>query len=466
MRRLIIAVAIIAAVGVGAGAYLMRRDAAPEAQAGEGVPGGGRGGAGGGGFAGPGGFGPGGFGGRGGPRLPMTVELAAVKRADLSQRITVVGNLIGLQTVAAAPKISGRLDAVQVRMGDRVSRGQPLAKIEDSELREQVKQAEASFAVSAATIRQREADLRFAQTNLDRSRNLFERQLIPKQTLDDAEARYQAAVAQLDLARAQNTQSQARLDELKINLSNTVVTSPVNGFVGSRSLDPGAWVTPNSAFISVVDISTVRIVSNVVERDLRRISEGLPAEVEVDAYPGEKFQGSVAHVAPVLDPNTRTAQIEVEIRNADGRLKPGMYARVHFTVDQRDKALVVPATALVAVGGRQGVFLPAEGDVAEFRPIVPGLSTQELVEISSGLAEGEQIVTTGAAALREGDRIVIAGQAEGGRGSGSATGARAGGGRGGQRGRAPAGAVQDAPSTGEGAPVRQPGGGGGSAAGG
>ena len=164
----------------------------------------------------------------------------------------------------------------------------------------------ASFDVSPATIRQREADLRLAQTNLDRSRNLYERQLIPKQTFDDTDARYQAAAAQLDLARAQFAQAQARLDELKINLSNTIITSPVSGFVGKRVLDPGGWVTPNTPFISVVDIGVVRLVANIVEKDIRRITEGLPAMVEVDAYPGEQFMGKVAHVAPVLDPATRT----------------------------------------------------------------------------------------------------------------------------------------------------------------
>ena len=171
----------------------------------------------------------------------MTVETAAVRRADLTQTMEVVGNLIGAATVEAVPKVSGRLDAVTVRLGDRVARGQQLAKVEDFEIQEQVKQAQASFAVSAATIRQRDADLKLAQTNLERSRNLFERQLIPRQTYDDTDARYQAALAQVDLAKAQYAQTEARLDELKINLANTVIASPVSGFVGKRALDPGAW---------------------------------------------------------------------------------------------------------------------------------------------------------------------------------------------------------------------------------
>ena len=147
---------------------------------------------------------------------------------------------------------------------------------------------------------------------------MFERQLLSKQTLDDAESRQQASAAQLDLARAQLAQSQARVEELKINLTDTVITSPVTGFVGSRTLDPGAWVTPNTAFLSVVDISTVRLVANVVEKICAASRPGLVAEVAVDAYPGEQFMGKVARVAPVLDPATRTAQIEVRLRTRRG----------------------------------------------------------------------------------------------------------------------------------------------------
>jgi RND family efflux transporter MFP subunit len=453
MRRSII-IGIVAVV-LGGGAYYMwgGNDPASATQAsGPGQGGRGRQG-GGGGF---GGFGPGGFG--GGPRLPMTVEIGAVKRADMTQKMTVVGNLIGAATVETVPKVSGRLEAVSVRLGDRVSRGQRLAKIEDRELLEQIKQARASFDVSSATIRQREADLRLAQTNLDRSRNLYERELIPKQTYDDTDARYQAAIAQLDLARAQYAQAQARLDELDINLANTVITSPVNGFIGKRTLDPGAWVTPNSAFLSVVDIAVVRMVADVVERDLRRITQGLKADVEVDAFPGETFSGRVAHVAPVLDPATRTAQIEIEIVNSDFRLKPGMYARVNFTIEKRDNTLVVPANAVVDLGGNRGVFQPEEGDVvAKFKPIQTGLSDQNLIEVESGLIEGERVVTTGAAALRDGDKIVLAGGKPGAGESGARGGGRGRGERGApaSEGRQPVGAggrSGDGPTNGESRP--------------
>jgi RND family efflux transporter MFP subunit len=357
-----------------------------------------------------GGFGRGGFGSGGGPRLPMTVEMAEVQRGDMVASIQVVGNLIGLQTVEATPKTSGRLESVAVHLGDRVQKGQMIAKIEDREITEQVKQAQASYDVSMATIRQRQADLNLAQTNLERSRTLYERQLIPKQTLDDTDARYQSASAQLDLANAQNAQAKARLEELSINLGNTVIASPLSGVVAKRVLDPGAWVTPSSSFVSVVDISVVRLVASIVEKDVRFVTAGMPADVEVDAFPGEKFAGTVARVAPVLDPATRTAQIEVEIQNPDFRLKPGMYARVTFITQRHEGVLVAPLVALADLGGKRGVYLPVPGDennTAHFQEVEVGLMDQEFVELVSGVSEGQTIVTTGAAALREGDIILL-----------------------------------------------------------
>ena len=355
------------------------------------------------------GGGPGGFQGGRGNRGPLTVELAKASLGSVSEEITVVGNLIGDATVSVVPRVAGRLQAIYVRLGDRVSMGQRIAKIEDFELQEQVKQAEAAQEVSRATIRQREADLQLALTNAERSRNLFARQLLPKQTLDDTEARYQSAIAQLDLARAQSSQTNARLDELHITLDNTTIVSPVNGFVARRAADPGAFVGQNAPIADVVDISRVRLVANIVEKDLRQIGVGDEGTVEVDAFPGEEFTGRIARVAPVLDPSTRTAPIEIEIPNPGFRLKPGMYARVGITTNQKKDTLVVPVNAVIDLGGRRGVFVAQESNTATFRPIRTGIEEATQIEILEGLSEGDVIVTTGAGSLREGERFVVAG---------------------------------------------------------
>jgi RND family efflux transporter MFP subunit len=392
-----------------------------------------------------GGFGPGGFGGGGGgPRAPMTVELGSVKRGDVAAHLTVVGNLIGLQTVDVAPRVAGRLLSVSVEMGDQVRRGQLIAKVEDRELAEQVRQAEASLEVAKATIRQREADLKVAELNFDRSKNLFARQLLAKQALDDTESRYLAAVAQLDLSKAQENQTEARLQELRFNLQNTVITSPVDGFVGRRNVDPGAMVNTNTAIASVVEISRLKLVVNVVEKDLRMVSAGDSGIVEVDAYPGEKFNGRIARVAPVLDPATRTASIEIEIPNPGYRLKPGMYARITLTVEERKNTLVAAKSAIIDFENKRGVWMPTEETRARFVPVELGIEGTDTIEILSGIKEGDRFVTTGAAAVRNNDQLVIAGAGgpgggpkKGGPGGGPGKGnfqGKGGAGRGGQSG--------------------------------
>jgi RND family efflux transporter MFP subunit len=444
MKKIVIVVVVAAAALSGVAYYTGYIGGAAEEQTGAGA---GAGGAGGQGQFGQGRQGgqqggqQGRAGGRGGfQQQQMPVETTTVKRGPVSAAVTVVGNLIGNQTVAITPRAAGRLQEINVRLGDRVTRGQRIAKIEDFELQEQVRAQEAAEEVSRATIRQREADLQLATTNAERSRNLFARQLLPRQTLDDTESRLLAAQAQLDLSRAQNTQSAARLQELRLNLGNTVIVSPVDGFVASRSVDPGAFVGQNAALVSVVDISSVRLVANVVERDLKQIGPGDTATVNVDAFPGETFTGRIARISPVLDPATRTAPIEVEIPNPGARLKPGMYARVQVVTDLKREALVVPANALVDIGGRRGVFIALENNTVTYRPVNTGIEELEQIEILQGLAEGDRIVTTGSGALREGDRVLIAGQAGrggrqgGGRQGGDQTGAPQGGAReGGQR---------------------------------
>jgi RND family efflux transporter MFP subunit len=427
MRKYGIILLLIAGIGGAAAYYFMGRSEAASAQRDQPTAAERRQNAGGGGG---GGFGGGGFGGgmSRGPRPPMTVELAPVTRKDMIDTITVVGNLVGAATVDAVPRGQGRLEAVYVKLGDPVHRGQAIAKIEDREVVEQIKQAEATFNVAQATIRQRQADLKLAQNNMERSKSLFERDLLPRQTFDDTDARYQAAQAQLELSMAQMEQTRSRLDELKITLSNTVITAPVDGFIGKRTLDPGASVGANTSFISVVDIRTVRLVINVVEKDLRRIHQGTSVEVEVDAYPGENFNGRVARLAPILDPATRTAQVEIEIPNSTYRLKPGMYARARFTVEKHDNALVVPTAAVVDIQGKLGLWLPAdEGDNPVFSPVTLGIEQQEFTEVISGVKEGQRIITTGAAALRPGDRIVMSGQRGGASRAGSGRGRRGGG---------------------------------------
>jgi Barrel-sandwich domain of CusB or HlyD membrane-fusion len=217
----------------------------------------------------------------------------------------------------------------------------------------------------------------------------------------------------------------------------------VNGFVAKRNVDPGAFVSQNAPVADVVDITRVRLVANVVEKDLKELESGNATSVEVDAFPGEKFTGRIARVSPVLDPATRTAPIEIEIPNPTFRLKPGMYARVGITTQTKKDALVLPSSAVIDLGGRRGVF-QLQNETAVFRTVQVGAEQGLLVEILSGLTEGDEVISTGAGALRDGDRVALAGRAGAGRGprgGGPASGTSGQGGT----GSAPRGGAQGDP---------------------
>lgn len=344
--------------------------------------------------------------GRSGGRGAMAVESAVVARHEISDSITVVGNLIGEATVDVVPRTAGRIESVLVKLGDRVTRGQTVVKLEDRAIREQVNQVQANIDVNDATVVSRENDAKVALNNLDRAKTSFERGLLSKQGLEDADSRYNSAASQVTVAKAQLVSTRARLDELSVTLSDTNVVSPVDGFVSKRNLDPGAFAGTNTPVISVVDIGVVRMVANLVEKDFRRIDRGGQALVEVDAFPGEQFTGQVSRVAPVFDPATRTATMEIEVQNPGFRLKPGMYARVKLITGRNANALTVPRAAVVDIDAKRGVFV-LDKDVARFTTIESGMSDGERVEILKGVSEGAHVVTTGALAIRDGDRVQV-----------------------------------------------------------
>lgn len=410
MRKTILIVVIL--VAVAGGAWYYRSGGGDTAAASPNQPMGG---------GGPGRGGPGG-------RAPMPVDMAPATRREVVDYITVVGNLIGQATVDVVPRVGGRIESIPVKLGDRVTRGQTVAKIEDDQIREQINQRMASLKVNEANVAQRESDAKLTETIYARMKAQYDRDLLSKQLLEDAEAKYNTAVSNVGVAKAQLVQMLSSVEELKITLANTTVTSPVDGFVSKRVLDQGAFAGANTVILSVVDIGTVRMVANLVEKDMKRVQPGVQALVEVDAYPGEQFSGQVSRVAPVFDPATRTAPMEIEVPNPGYRLKPGLYARVRLTVDRRPNALTVPRGAIADIEGKRGVFM-LENQVARFHEVKTGLQDNERVEILEGLNEGQRVVTVGTLALRDGDRISVVGEpnGEGGRGG---RGRRGGGGAG------------------------------------
>ena len=202
----------------------------------------------------------------------MPVEFAVVKRAPVAEQILIVGNLIGAATVQVVPRVNGRLATVNVQLGDSVRRGQTVAKVEDLEIQEQVRQA----AGGVQGVGSHDPAARGRPQARDHQPRPVEEPLRPAAAAAADLRRHRSAASRRRWRRAiwrsaQFEQAKARLEELKITLDNTIITSPVDGFVSKRFSDPGAFVGPNSPVVAVVDIRTVRMVANLVEKDMKRV---------------------------------------------------------------------------------------------------------------------------------------------------------------------------------------------------
>jgi RND family efflux transporter MFP subunit len=210
----------------------------------------------------------------------------------------------------------------------------------------------------------------------------------------------------LSLAEAQVAQAEAELAELEIRRAQTEIMSPLTGTVGERHVDPGALVTSSTPIVLILSLSKLVTVVNVPERDINQIQVGNLARVVVDAVPGEELAGRVVRISPILDAQTRTAPVEIEVANTSERLKAEMFARVDLNLTTERPALLIPRDALVYRGARPGVFV-VESDVARFQVIETGLAMEGRIEVRSGLSEGMTVVTRGANLLKNGDTVQI-----------------------------------------------------------
>jgi RND family efflux transporter MFP subunit len=233
-------------------------------------------------------------------------------------------------------------------------------------------------------------------------------------TLTDAQA---AAAAQQDASarsqvRTQEAQAAARqaaLASARLGLAEATIAAPFHGIVVSRSLDPGAYVTPGTStpIVQIVDLDRIDVLVNVTEAVLPALRVGAPAAIQVDAYPGRTFSARVSRIAGGIDPTSRTVQVEIDLPNPGRLLRPGMYATVALSAGAGTPVLIVPLTALGTAGDRHFVWV-VTGGAAHERQVTVGQALGDAVEIASGLTEGDLVVTKGIALLREGQRVQTA----------------------------------------------------------
>lgn len=389
----------------------------------------------------------------------VEVEVAPTTRAEMREYVEAGGTLNALpgHEASFSAATAGRVTRVLVQVGEHVTAGQTLAELDRSVLAAQVRQAAAAVTQARATavqaraasgaqsqtiatdqIRQAEAALAQARANqtqaqntLARQRTLFERGIVARKDVEEAqtqvtvttqaaaqaesalaaarvnatrgvgEARTQAAVSAGGVAAAQ-----AALAVAQAELARAAIRAPISGTVTKRAINDGETVDPATPAFEVIDAATLDLVANLPAGYLGRIKTGDLALVRVEPFPDREFTGGVVQVAPSVDPQTNTVAVRVRLANPQGELKAGLYATARIAVEIHHDALVVPEAALVVAGDETFVFVPHE-DKVEQRPVAVGIRADGRAEITDGLKADERVVTTGAFGLSDGAQIKI-----------------------------------------------------------
>jgi RND family efflux transporter MFP subunit len=203
-----------------------------------------------------------------------------------------------------------------------------------------------------------------------------------------------------EASRAKLKEMEALLAQEKIRLQNTLIVAPFQGEVVRKYVDAGALVSSSTPIVNLVHTMTLKVVANVLERDIPLLKPGMKATIRAEAYPEKVFEGKVARVNIGLELSTRTLQAEIEIPNSNRLLKPGMFARVEVVLLEKPGVLAIPGNAVILDQGERFVYV-VEGNKAARRAIVTGIEQDRFVEIKEGLREGDQVVTRGQEAIRE-----------------------------------------------------------------
>jgi len=276
----------------------------------------------------------------------------AVSRGPVAVAVTATGTVNPVTTVQVGTYVSGPIRAIDVDYNSPVTKGQRVAKIDPAAFLVKVQQAEANLATARARVDKDRADVVLKDLTLKRNRELRAENLIAQNDIDTAESNYKQALAQQALDESTVKQMQAALDEARINLAYTDITSPVDGVVVSRNVDVGQTVAASfqtpTLFLIAQDLTKMQVNANVSESDIGQVSAGQSATFTVDAYPDKTFSGTVAQVrnAPITVQNVVTYDVVIAVDNPDLQLKPGMTASVTILTARRDDVVRIPIRAL------------------------------------------------------------------------------------------------------------------------
>jgi cobalt-zinc-cadmium efflux system membrane fusion protein len=324
------------------------------------------------------------------------IETATVSREVFHPHVVASGVIrpVAQKSVVVRAPAAGRVARVLADVGEKVRAGRILAEVESQDLTAAVARVRTAIARQTA-----------ARKSLQRAEALLEMRGISRAEVELRDAESQAASAEAFAARQDLARLGLDLESLTRETSPMAafpITAPLSGVVLSRSVSPGLLVEKDGALFEIADLATVWAVVDVYERDLGLIEQQGDVEVRTDAYTGTMFTGRIALVEPALDEASRTAHVRVVLDNSPGKLRPGMFVTVAVPLRGAPgvETLAVPAGAVQKIAGLTAVFVEKKPGLYELRPVETGLEAHGIVEIRTGLKEGETIVTTGAFLLK------------------------------------------------------------------
>jgi len=340
---------------------------------------------------------------------PVPVVVTTVHPKDFWITLSSIGTVKPWRIVYIKSKIPGKVIRIHVKVGASVRKGMILAELDPTDYSLAV--ANARDALKAAQLAYQEACVTLQDVTKDweRYRHLYEKKVISKQKWDHMQTARRKALIMRDLTRARVSRARVALQIARTNLNHTRLRAPFNGVVTRRLVDPGArvYTMPPTVLMVLMDLSRVKVMSDIPERQMPWIHPGSAVTLSFDALPGKIYHGKITRIHPQVDPVTRNFRVEVDLANPGQKIESGMFAHVRVRV-RHVRGLLVPRSALLKIPGTATFYaFRVTGNTVEKVNLETGRIMDHVVEVRKGLKAGDRIVTVGNTLLRTGRKITI-----------------------------------------------------------
>ena len=339
-------------------------------------------------------------------RKPLPVTVARVETRAVQRSVETVGSLLAWEESQVKAEVAGTVDKISADLGDRVKAGQVLATVDAREFRLQVEQSEASLRMAKETQERMRAEQDEAKANLERAEELYRRELISAQERDRWRTQYRVTQALSQSSAADIQRMEAALGMSRKKLQDATIRAPITGAVAKRHVNVGEFVKDGAPLFTLVVADPLKYAGTVSERYAPELRVGQALELTVEAHPGQTFSGQVTRVAPAVEVQTRSLSLEARVPNADGRLRPGFFAKGAVLTRKDETVTFVPAEAVTYFVGITKVFVVTDGK-AEERLVKPGTRQGGWVEILEGVRAGEAVATTNLPQLFNGAPVSV-----------------------------------------------------------